>query len=63
MEGIRDLIQGRYVKRSLLQEDNFCKSVAKLEEQRQEVATSLESIAIGQVLDQGIKGKDILMEG
>lgn len=60
---MKDLIQGRYVKRSLFQEDNFCKSVAKLEEQRQEVATNLASITIVQVLDQGIKGKDTLMEG
>lgn len=60
---MKDLIQGRYVKRPLFQEDNFCKSVAKLEEQRQEVAMSLASITIVQVLDQGIKGKDILMEG
>ena len=45
----------QYVKRPLFQEDDFHKSMDKLEEERQEIARSLENIAIGQVLDPRIQ--------
>ena len=43
------------MKRPLFQEDDFHKSVDKLEEEKQEIARSLENIAIGQVLDPHIQ--------
>lgn len=43
------------MKRYLFEEDNFYKSVDKWEEQRQERAPNFERVAVGQVLDEGMK--------
>ena len=41
----RKILYTQYVKRPLFQEDNFHKSVDKLEEERQEIARSLDAAA------------------
>lgn len=43
------------MKRPLFKEDNFYKSVDKLEEQRQEGATRFERVSVGWVLNKGFK--------